>query len=121
MGLPYREPKGDEISPQDLGAQRRGGDGVSGTLSLGVGVIGEGIKRWGIEGIRTGTSDRFGRGRGEFKWGFARICKLFPHFFGYFGSRLGNTNPSICRPTRSVQSWPKSWRRQNLLQGAFPV
>ena len=25
----------------------------------------EGIKRWGIEGIRTGTSDRFGRGRGE--------------------------------------------------------
>ena len=32
----------------------------------GVGVSGEGIKRWGIEGIRIGTSDRFGRGRGEF-------------------------------------------------------
>ena len=31
-----------------------------------VGVIGEGIKRWGIEGIRIGTSDRFGRGRGEY-------------------------------------------------------
>ena len=31
----------------------------------GVGVSGEGIKRWGIEGIRIGTSDRFGRGRGE--------------------------------------------------------
>ena len=29
------------------------------------GVSGEGIKRWGIEGIRIGTSDRFGRGRGE--------------------------------------------------------
>ena len=28
-------------------------------------VSGEGIKRWGIEGIRIGTSDRFGRGRGE--------------------------------------------------------
>ena len=26
-----------------------------------VGVSGEGIKRWGIEGIRIGTSDRFGR------------------------------------------------------------
>ena len=24
-----------------------------------------GIKRWGIKGIRIGTSDRFGRGRGE--------------------------------------------------------
>ena len=33
---------------------------------LRVGVSGEGIKRWGIEGIRIGTSDRFGRGRGEF-------------------------------------------------------
>ena len=29
------------------------------------GGSGEGIKRWGIEGIRIGTSDRFGRGRGE--------------------------------------------------------
>ena len=27
--------------------------------------LGEGIKRWGIEGIRIGTSDRFGQGRGE--------------------------------------------------------
>ena len=27
----------------------------------------EGIKRWGIEGIRIGTSDRFGRGRGEYR------------------------------------------------------
>ena len=27
----------------------------------------EGIKRWGIEGIRIGTSDRFGRGRGELR------------------------------------------------------
>ena len=26
---------------------------------------GEGIKTWGIEGIRIGTSGRFGRGRGE--------------------------------------------------------
>ena len=32
----------------------------------GVGVSGEGIKTWGIEGIRIGTSDRFGRGRGEY-------------------------------------------------------
>ena len=31
-----------------------------------MGVSGEGIKRWGIEGIRIGTSDRFGRGGGEF-------------------------------------------------------
>ena len=31
----------------------------------GWGVSGEGIKRWGIEGIRIGTSDRSGRGRGE--------------------------------------------------------
>ena len=29
------------------------------------GASGEGIKRWGIEGIRIGTSDRFGRGGGE--------------------------------------------------------
>ena len=29
-------------------------------------VTGEGTKRWGIEGIRVGTSDRFGRGRSEF-------------------------------------------------------
>ena len=28
-------------------------------------VTGEGIKRWGIEAIRTGTFDRFGRGRGK--------------------------------------------------------
>ena len=34
-------------------------------LVLRVAVSGEGIKRWGIEGIRIGTSDRFGRGRGE--------------------------------------------------------
>ena len=27
---------------------------------------GEGFKRWGIGGIRIGTSDRFGRGRGEY-------------------------------------------------------
>ena len=27
---------------------------------------GKGIQNWGIEGIRTGTSDRFGRGRGEY-------------------------------------------------------
>ena len=33
----------------------------------GVVVSGEGIRRWGIEGIRIGTSDRFGRGRGEFQ------------------------------------------------------
>ena len=29
-------------------------------------VTGEGIERWGIEGIRIGTSDRFGWGRGEY-------------------------------------------------------
>ena len=28
-------------------------------------VTGEVIKRWGIEGMRIGTSDRFVRGRGE--------------------------------------------------------
>ena len=28
---------------------------------------GRGIQRWGVEGIRIGTSDRFGRGRGEFR------------------------------------------------------
>ena len=38
---------------------------VSGTL-FGGGVTGEGTKRWGIEGIRRGTSDLFGRDRGEF-------------------------------------------------------
>ena len=36
------------------------------TQTEGPGVSGEGIKRWGIEGIRIGTSDRFGRGRGEY-------------------------------------------------------
>ena len=41
-------------------SQRRRGSGV-----LQAGVTGEGIKRWGIEGIRIVTSDRFGRGRGE--------------------------------------------------------
>ena len=30
-------------------------------------VSGEGIKSWGIAGIRIGTFDRFGRGPGEFK------------------------------------------------------
>ena len=34
---------------------------------------GKGIQNWGIEGIRTGTSDRFGRGRGEC-WISARGC-----------------------------------------------
>ena len=28
-------------------------------------VIGEGMKRWGKQGIFVGASDRFGRGRGE--------------------------------------------------------
>ena len=34
---------------------------------------GEGIKRWGIEGIRIGSSDRFGRGRGEFEISFLTL------------------------------------------------
>ena len=52
----------------------RGGRGFMGSHratpphdGCGVGVSGEGIKRWGIEGIRIGTSDRFGRGRGEYR------------------------------------------------------
>ena len=59
-GAPYRQPKsigGGETSPPDLGAHlwvhTRWG-------------YREGIKRWGIEGIRIGTFDRFGRGRGEY-------------------------------------------------------
>ena len=45
------------------GSHREGGGGISQFWR--VGVTGEGIKRWGIEGIRIGTSDRFVRGRGE--------------------------------------------------------
>ena len=68
----HRQPKsigGGETSPPDLGAHLwvhteaappPPHDGVF----VG-GVSGEGIKRWGIEGIRIGTSDRFGRARGE--------------------------------------------------------
>ena len=41
----------------------------------GVGVSGEGIKRWGIEGIRIGISDRFGRGRGELEQGLGVYYK----------------------------------------------
>ena len=39
-----------------------------GAAISGVGVTGEGIKRWGTEGIRMGTSDRFSRGRGEYAY-----------------------------------------------------
>ena len=39
--------------------------GTSGLI--GQAVLIENLKRWGIEGIRIGTSDRFGRGRGEYK------------------------------------------------------
>ena len=42
------------------------------------GVSGEGIKRWGIEGIRIGTSDRFGRGRGELLDGIGWCCHYNP-------------------------------------------
>ena len=48
-----------EISPQDLSYRE---EGRGQRALLGWGVSGEGVKRWGI---RTGTSDRFGRGRGE--------------------------------------------------------
>ena len=34
--------------------------------TLGVGVTGEGIKRWGIEGIRIGNFDRFGRAEANY-------------------------------------------------------
>ena len=59
----YREPKSigrSETSPWDLGAHpevhtHRGGVGSSRVV----------WSRGGIEGIRIGTSDRFGRGRGE--------------------------------------------------------
>ena len=71
--------RGSETAPEnpnpleawDLGliqrfAQRRGGGGR--VKRAWGGWSGEGIKRWGIEGISVciGTSDRFGRGRGEF-------------------------------------------------------
>ena len=72
----HRQPKsigGGETSPPDLGAHLW--VHTEGTPPppprwpfCGVGVSGEGIKRWGIEGIRIGTSDRFGRGRGEYKY-----------------------------------------------------
>ena len=68
----HRQPKsigGGETSPPDLGAHlwvhTEGPPPPPGPF-CGVGVSGEGIKRWGIEGIRIGTSDRFGQGRGEF-------------------------------------------------------
>ena len=59
----------EAIFHHNLGAnswvhREEGGGGSVGPFS-GVGLWG-GIKRWGIEGIRIGTSDRFGRGRGEF-------------------------------------------------------
>ena len=47
----------------------------------------EGIKRWGIEGIRIGTSDRFGRGRGE----------LGGFHFGIFSSDRRRSAPSRTR------------------------
>ena len=49
----------------------------------GVGVSGEGIKRWGIEGIRIGTSDRFGRGRGEFPQ-FRLLIRVLQDLYGEF-------------------------------------
>ena len=78
---PPTDSQGGETSPPDLGAHvwvhteepppptmvtlRGGGQGVSG----------EGIKRWGIEGIRIGTSDRFGRGRSEFPWRVGEVSQ----------------------------------------------
>ena len=66
----HRQPKsigGGELHRRTLGliygfTQRHPPPPHDGGLG---GVSGEGIKRWGIEAIRIGTSDRFGRGRGE--------------------------------------------------------
>ena len=67
----HRQPKsigGGETSPPDLGAHLWVHTEATRPPPPprwwfgGVGVSGEGIKRWGIEGIRIGTSDRFGRG-----------------------------------------------------------
>ena len=57
---------GGETSPPDLGAHLWVHTEGPHDGNFAVGVSGEGIKRWGIEGIRIGTSDRFGRGRGEY-------------------------------------------------------
>ena len=48
------------------GRNRRAGKGVGGGGPPEGHFRGCGIKRWGIKGIRIGTSGRFGRGRGEF-------------------------------------------------------
>ena len=60
MKLPYSEPKsieGDEISPWHLGAHPEVHTEEGGVIG---GVAEAGIKS------RGGTSDRFGRGRGEY-------------------------------------------------------
>ena len=45
------------------GKERRGGEGAGGRWAWGQGgATGDGIERWGIEGIRFGTSDRFSAG-----------------------------------------------------------
>ena len=77
----HRQPKsigGGETSPPDLGAH------------LWVhtqGASGEGTKRWGIEGIRRGTSDRFGRGRGELLL-FLEVCCLDKRFLKIWVGRV---------------------------------
>ena len=65
----HRQPKsigGGETSPPDLGAHLWVHTEAPPPPPQWLWVSAKGIKRWGIEGIRIGTSDRFGRGRGEF-------------------------------------------------------
>ena len=65
-----------ETSPWDLGAHPEVHKEEGGASSSPVGRRGvneKGITRWGIEGIRLGASDRFGRGRGEFTTQFRAI------------------------------------------------
>ena len=72
-GASHKQPKsagGGETSPLDPGAHlwvhtERDPPRPPTMVTLRGGVSGEGIKRWGIEGIRIGTSDRFGGCRGE--------------------------------------------------------
>ena len=87
-GTPYRQPKsigGGEISPQDLGALSHPPPTLK---QLGW----EGIKV-GNRGIRIGTSDRFGRGRGELK---LLVLDVLRPFSGSGGSNLQRIFGSVC-------------------------
>ena len=68
-------------------------------------VTGEGTKRWGIEGIRVGTSDRFGRGRSEF-FSMCSPSAMFRTCEMQVACNVRCSASSAKTPPRLIQAYP---------------